>query len=73
MSNAASRYSAQKVTVDAIEVVRLTDSEKNTVLSVVPSIGNNAYSLQVNGKDVFFSLSVRRTTSIASTVTFCAL
>ena len=55
MSNAASRYTAQRVTVDGIEVVRLTDSEKNTVLSVVPSIGNNAYSLQVNGKDVFWS------------------
>ena len=55
MSNAASRYTAQKVIVDGIEVVRLTYSAKNTVLSVVPSIGNNAYSLQVNGKDVLWS------------------
>ena len=42
MSNAASRYSAQQVIVDGIEVVRLQDSEKHTVLSVVPLIGNNA-------------------------------
>ncbi len=52
---AAPRYSAQKIQVDGIEVVRLTDSTKNTELSVVPSIGNNPYSFKVNGKDVFWS------------------
>ena len=55
MTDAASRYSAQKISVDGIEVVRLNDSTKNTELSIVPSIGNNPYSLKVNGKEVFWS------------------
>ena len=55
MTDAASRYTAQKISVDGIEVVRLSDSAKNTELSIVPSLGNNPYSLKVNGKEVFWS------------------
>ena len=55
MSEAAARYSAQKITVDGIEVVRLADSTKNAELSVVASLGNNPYSFKVNGKEVFWS------------------
>src|SRR5258708_4183281 len=51
----AANYTAQKVTVDGIEVVRLTDASHKTEVSIVPSIGNNAYDMKVNGKAVFWS------------------
>lgn len=54
MSQAA-EYSAQRVTVDNIPVVRLTDSAHKTEVSIVPSIGNTAYDMKVNGKAVFWS------------------
>ena len=47
-------YSAQRATVDGIEVVRLTDARHNTEVSVIPSVGNMAYEMKVNGKNVFF-------------------
>jgi aldose 1-epimerase len=55
MNEAATRYSAQKLTVDGIEIVRLTDTTKKAELSVVASLGNNPYSFKVNGKEVFWS------------------
>lgn len=54
LTNAQS-YSAKKISVDSIEVVRLTDSTHKTEVSVVPSIGNNAYEMKVNGKNLFWT------------------
>ncbi|MDQ6760608.1 MAG: aldose 1-epimerase [Acidobacteriota bacterium] len=54
MSNAAN-YSATKLTVDGFEVVKLTDAAHRTEVTIVPSIGNNAYSMTVNGKPVLWS------------------
>jgi aldose 1-epimerase len=51
----ADNYSAERTRVDGIEVVRLTDHARNTEVSVVPSIGNNAYEMKVNGKNVLWS------------------
>ena len=51
----AQPYSAERVTVDNIEVIRLSDAGRHTVVSIVPSLGNNAYSMRVNGKEVFWS------------------
>jgi aldose 1-epimerase len=48
-------YSVRKLTVDGIDIVRLTDSAHKTEVSIAPSIGNNAYDMQVNGKPVFWS------------------
>jgi aldose 1-epimerase len=53
MSQAAS-YSASKAVVDGIEVIRLSDPDHKTEVSVVPSIGNNAYEMKVNGKNLFW-------------------
>lgn len=48
-------YSVEKQTVDSIEVYVLKDTKRNVEVRVVPSIGNNAYSMTVNGKPVFWS------------------
>jgi aldose 1-epimerase len=51
----AANYQAEKVTVDGFAVIRLSDAAHHTVVSIVPSIGNNAYDLKVNGKPVLWS------------------
>ena len=51
----AADYQALKTTVDSIEVVRLVDAKSRTEVWVVPSLGNNAYDMTVNGKKVFWS------------------
>jgi aldose 1-epimerase len=50
-----SNYSAERGTVDGIEIIRLRDVARKTEVSIVPSIGNNAYEMTVNGKQVFWS------------------
>lgn len=47
-------YSARKITVDGFEVVRLTDAAHRTEVSILPSIGNFAYEMKVNGHNVFW-------------------
>jgi aldose 1-epimerase len=54
MSQAAN-YTAEKLTVDGVEVVRLTDAARKTEVMIAPSIGNNSYEMKVNGKKVFWS------------------
>ena len=53
MSQAAN-YSVQKVTIDGIEVVQLKDALHHTDAAIVPSIGNIAYQLNVNGKNALW-------------------
>ena len=48
----AANYSAQKLTVDSIEIVRLADAAHHIEVSIVPSIGNIAYDMKVNGHPV---------------------
>ena len=48
----AANYSAQKLNSDGFEVVKLTDAAHHTEVTIVPSVGNNAYSMTVNGKPV---------------------
>src|SRR5574340_1502804 len=50
----AAEYSAGKVVVDGIEVVRLTDAAHHTQVSIATSIGNNAYQMKVNGKNLLW-------------------
>ena len=50
----AANYTAQRVTVDGIEVVRLTDESHKAQVSIVPSLGNNAYEFLVNGKNILW-------------------
>ena len=48
----AANYSAQKTTVDSIEIVRLADAAHHIEVSIAPSIGNIAYEMRVNGKPI---------------------
>ncbi len=48
----AADYSAQKLKVDSIEIVRLTDAPHHMEVSICPSIGNIAYEMKVKGKEI---------------------
>jgi aldose 1-epimerase len=50
----AANYTAQRVTVDGIGVVRLTDNFHKAQVSIAPALGNNAYEFLVNGKNVMW-------------------
>jgi aldose 1-epimerase len=45
-------YNAERLTIDSLEVVRLTDGGRHVEVSIAPSIGNIAYDLRVHGKPV---------------------
>ncbi|MGI8744858.1 MAG: aldose 1-epimerase [Bryobacteraceae bacterium] len=51
----AANYSARKTRVDGFDVVKLTDAAHHIEVTVVPALGNNAYSMLVNGKQVLYS------------------
>ena len=55
VSMQAANYSAQKTTADGFEVVRLSDGAHHVEVAIVPSIGNIAYDMKVNGKAVLWS------------------
>jgi aldose 1-epimerase len=48
----AETYSAQKLVVDSIETVRLTDSAHGMEVSICPSIGNIAYDVRVKDQPI---------------------
>ena len=50
----AAAYSAEKLTVDGIPVIRLRDSARNIEVSIAPSIGNMTYELKVNGYNALY-------------------
>ncbi|HYP12539.1 MAG TPA: aldose 1-epimerase, partial [Bryobacteraceae bacterium] len=52
MSSAAN-YTAERVTRDGVEVVRLSDATNKTEVAILPSAGNLAFEMKVNGKDIF--------------------
>ncbi|HZU26294.1 MAG TPA: aldose 1-epimerase [Bryobacteraceae bacterium] len=47
-------YSAQRVSVDSVDVVRLEDRQRNIRVSIAPSVGNNAYEMAVNDRNIFW-------------------
>jgi len=53
MSEAAN-YSAKKAVADGIEIVQLADRAHSTEVSIVPSVGNIAYSMTVHGKNILW-------------------
>jgi len=55
MMSLAANYSAGKIAVDSIEVIRLADAAHKTEVRIVPSIGNIAYQMKVNGKNILWS------------------
>jgi aldose 1-epimerase len=48
------QYRATQETVDGIEVYRLIDGTTHTEVAIAPSIGNIAFEMKVNGKNVFW-------------------
>jgi aldose 1-epimerase len=50
----AADYQAQSLKEDGIDIVRLTDARHHVEVSIVPSIGNMAYSIKVNGHEILF-------------------
>jgi aldose 1-epimerase len=51
MSQAAN-YSAEKLTVDSVDIARLKDVAHAMEVSICPSVGNIAYDMTVNGKQI---------------------
>jgi aldose 1-epimerase len=51
----ASNYSAERANIDGIDVIRLKDAAHKIEVSIVPSLGNNAYEIKVNGKHILWS------------------
>ena len=51
----AADYSASRANVDSIEIIRLTDTKRQIEVSIVPSIGNNAYDMTVKGNKILWS------------------
>src|SRR5882724_4917938 len=54
MSQAAN-YSARTAVIDGVDVVLLADAAHKTEVTVLPSIGNIAYRMMVNGKNAFYN------------------
>lgn len=54
MSLNAQPYSARRSSAGGIPIVQLRDEARRTVVSIVPSVGNNSYEMLVNGKNVFW-------------------
>jgi aldose 1-epimerase len=50
----AANYTAQRVNVDGVEVIRLADASHKAQVSIAPSLGNNAYEFLVNGKNIMY-------------------
>jgi aldose 1-epimerase len=48
-------YSAQKLTVDGIETIRLGDAAHEIELAICPSMGNIAYDMRVHGQPILMS------------------
>ena len=53
MSTAAN-YSAKKAVADGIEIVQLSDRAHGTEVSIVPTVGNIAYSMTLHGKNILW-------------------
>jgi aldose 1-epimerase len=48
-------YTAERQTVDGVEIVLLSDAQAQTQVRIAPSIGNNSYDMTVKGQRVFWS------------------
>ena len=50
----AQNYTAERLTADGMQVVRLTDAAAAIEVLIVPGFGNNAYSMKVKGQEVMW-------------------
>ena len=51
----AENYSAQNVTVDGLEAIRLVDAKHGVQATIFPSFGNNVCELRVKGKNILWT------------------
>jgi aldose 1-epimerase len=51
---AAAQYTARRIVVDEVEVIRLEDQAHGASVSIAPSIGNIAFEMLVNGHNVLW-------------------
>lgn len=51
---ATAAYKAENVSDHGVDVVRLTDTTSDVVVSIAPSIGNRAYEMTVHGKNILY-------------------
>jgi aldose 1-epimerase len=54
LSLSAANYSAQRVHIDGVDIIRLEDAAQHTVVSIAPSIGNIAYEMRVKGRNILW-------------------
>ena len=50
----AQNYKAEQLTDHGVEIIRLTDVSHGVEVSMLPSIGNRAYEMKVNGKNILY-------------------
>ena len=51
----AANYSTERLSTGGLEIVRLKDAARKTEVSVLVSIGNNAFDMRVNGQPAYWS------------------
>jgi len=54
MACAAQNYTAQRTSDHGVAIIRLTDAANGVDVSIVPSIGNRAYEMNVHGKNILY-------------------
>ncbi|MBM3724434.1 MAG: hypothetical protein FJW40_03275 [Acidobacteria bacterium] len=54
-SMASAQYFSELAREDGFEIVRLVNAGSRTEVRIVPSLGANAYSMKVNGQEIFWS------------------
>lgn len=52
-------YASQILNIDSLEVVRLTDADHRLEVSICPSVGNIAYEMTANGKQILMKPAVK--------------
>ncbi len=51
----AQTYTASRLLVDGVEVIRLADAGREIEVLIAPTLGNNAYQMTVKGKNIFWA------------------
>jgi aldose 1-epimerase len=54
MACTAQNYTAQRTSDHGVAIIRLTDAANGVDVSIVPSIGNRAYEMNVHGKNILY-------------------
>jgi aldose 1-epimerase len=51
----AANYTAKRTPLDSVEVIVLADATRKTEVTIVPTLGNIGYAIQVNGKNALWT------------------